>query len=336
MTSVVNAMSFPHCDVDRPVLKIYAFGNLSIETASGTFGAKQFGSVKARQLFELLLISRNTTISKQAIADALWDDDLPQKVSATIENYISMLRHQLFVDLRVARNVIVTEHEGYRLSTDAIFCDLDEFDALTTSANRSLLNGEPSMIALDFFDRAIALARGDVLLDESKVNWVLGIRRQYQKRILTALLDAGELNLDLGRTRNAQRYADAACENDRCNDRCIRLAMRVAEIGGSQRKALDIYEEFRRGLAEETGLVPALETQDLYCRILRQESELPRKETLAMTQNHNQISSDETFGMLLKACMAANEIGGRHNVLNLLRDASMLHRHLVTIDFAHS
>jgi SARP family transcriptional regulator, regulator of embCAB operon len=335
LMSVLRAMH-PYTDRGTATLRVRAFGQLSIETTFGTVSAKQLGSVKARQLFEILLLSRNSVVSKGTLAEELWDGSLPRNVSATIENYVSILRQHLFEDPILARSVIVTAREGYRLCLDQVTCDLDEFDDLLAEARQA----PSSFLALDLYDRALALAREEVLLDETSGRWVHGVRDRYRLRVLKAHLEVGELHLQLGRTRNAEHHADTALALEPLNECAVRLAMRVANAMGSQRRALGIYENCRRGLAEQFGLIPSEATRELELEILRQdgaESAQPTSKVSSQVsaeicspqpadQPSAQAPDGEAFTFLLKACVAANEKGGRDGVLRLLREASTLER----------
>ena len=79
-----------------------------------TLGVRDLGGLKPKQLLELLLIERGRPVSKDGLADQLWGEKLPQRVAATIETSVSVLRRHLEPGL------IVTEHGAFRLPTELL------------------------------------------------------------------------------------------------------------------------------------------------------------------------------------------------------------------------
>jgi DNA-binding SARP family transcriptional activator len=85
------------------------FGSLELDVARGTLGARDLGGVKPKQLLEQLLLERGRAVPKDRLADQLWGNQLPQRVAATVETYVSVLRRHL------GPGIISTEPGGYRV-----------------------------------------------------------------------------------------------------------------------------------------------------------------------------------------------------------------------------
>jgi DNA-binding SARP family transcriptional activator len=71
------------------------FGPLQLDLAGDRRGPRDLGGVKPKQLLEILLLERERMVPKDRLADLLWGERLPQRVTATIESYVSVLRRAL-------------------------------------------------------------------------------------------------------------------------------------------------------------------------------------------------------------------------------------------------
>jgi SARP family transcriptional regulator, regulator of embCAB operon len=337
----------------EPVLRIRAFGSLSILAPVGALGPRDLGGLKAKQLFESLLLSRPASRSKATLATDLWDTAMPQNVSATLENYISMLRHHLFASSASARDVIVTEHDAYRLAPELVDCDLDTFDRVLVQAADARLPEE----ALQFFDQARHIASGDLLEDEPQSPWVLAWRDHYRRRLVDALLSAAELAVSLGRLADAEDHADQAMIMDPLNERAVRVAMHAAVAMGCQHRALAIYERCRRDLGDRLGIYPSQQTRALQALIVRQQplvfsndvplratsdglsnisvsttvadharakgvKRSPRSSGSASRSSNVSVDDDSMLIVLYGACALAQKRGGREGLMRLLDKAS--------------
>jgi DNA-binding SARP family transcriptional activator len=335
-----------------PSLRIRAFGTLRIDSPLGRFGVRDLGGIKPKQVLELLVLARRSSVSKVQLAELLWGSQPPKNASGTLENYVSVLRRRLLGSGPDGRHAIRTEHEAYCLAPGHVACDLDVFDELV--AQRS-----PSMSAeeeLHLLDQAVALADGLVFEDEPYAEWVLAERDRYRQRALVANLEAGELALRLGRTQRAQDYADASMRFDAYDERGVRLQMRACVAMGSTRSARAVYDRCRRTLAEELGIEPDPATTALAASIDRDDTtpEAARAVTNYFGPERRQASplfapsgavngasaeliadgpvDNAALQALTSACALAHARGGTAAILRLLREATTLQHDLVAID----
>jgi DNA-binding SARP family transcriptional activator len=284
VTELVFADPCVELSVAIPALRVSAFGSLSILSPVGSFGPRDLGGLKAKQLFELLLLSRRTSLSKASLADDLWDTKFPQNVSATLENYVSILRHHLFESSVRARAVIVTEHDAYRLAPDFVDCDLDAFDRLVARASTATHAEE----VMDFLDQAQHLATGDVFEDEPNSAWAVAWRDRYRRKVVDVRLSAAELAVRVGRYKVAEDHAEHVMDMEPLNERAVRVAMHVAVEMGCQHRALAIYERSRHSLAEELGILPSEQTRNLHSLVVRQQP-------LPPCDSHKVVSATDNF-----------------------------------------
>lgn len=237
------------------VLPVRLFGPISVGDEGAALGPRDFGGAKPKQVFELLLLERGRTVSKDRLADELWGEALPVSTGATLETYVSVLRRRI----PGGRNVIATAPGGYHVVPDAVALDTDEFDRLVRAAAAGAGHERYAHLAA-----AAALGREPILADEPYAEWALPLRRMYAERHLQALVQLAECCLGLGRFSEAAEHADAALVADGLSERAARSAMLAHYGGGDQARALRIYAELRVALAGDLGVVPTAETTALH------------------------------------------------------------------------
>jgi DNA-binding SARP family transcriptional activator/pimeloyl-ACP methyl ester carboxylesterase len=242
------------------------FGSLELEVAGRTLGARDLGGVKPKQVLELLLLERGRMVPKDRLADRLWGEDLPLRVAATIETYVSLLRRRLGDEPGLGRRLLVTEPGGYRLAAEELRVDVDRFDALLRRAAAA----EPSerRAALE---AAVELVGGELLADEPYAQWVLAPREHYRARQVQALIDLAECCLVLDDYRAALAAADRVLALEPTSERACRAAMLAQYAMGDRDQALRAHARCRAALSEVLGVPPAAQTAALHLAILRGE-----------------------------------------------------------------
>lgn len=76
-------------------MDVSLLGSLVVTTGARCVRGRDLGGAKPRGLLELLLLARGKSVSKDALADALWGMSPPNNVAGTIEQYVSLLRRRL-------------------------------------------------------------------------------------------------------------------------------------------------------------------------------------------------------------------------------------------------
>jgi DNA-binding SARP family transcriptional activator/tetratricopeptide (TPR) repeat protein len=232
------------------------FGSIAIETDGRTLGPRDFGGIKPKQLLEILLVERGRAVSKDRLADLLWGEALPENVPATLEKHVSILRRQLGGK---KDSIVVTEPGAYRLDSTRVVVDLDEFDGLVARGDRASL------------DQALALARGEVLLDEPYGSWAVRLREQVRARHVEALVRAADLAHAASEPAVAAARAEEAIALDPACERAHRRAMAAFHALGRQEDALRAFQRCRTALRDELGVDPQQETMELRDAIARRE-----------------------------------------------------------------
>ena len=247
-------------------MRLEVFGPLRVVTARGVLHARDFRRAKPKQLLEVLVLERGHTVSKEALADALWGEQVPASYPATLETYVSVLRQALDPGGTPRESVVRTEPGGYQLDLTRVEVDLDEFDAAVAQAS-----GAEPLVALQALLRALELVRGRVLEDEPYAAWAAAERARYTDRQVQALVGAGRLALLTGDPAQALDLGERAVALNPLAEAAYQVQMTAAYSLFRQDEALAAFERCRRLLAEELGVDPLDETVALHLSILRHE-----------------------------------------------------------------
>jgi pimeloyl-ACP methyl ester carboxylesterase/DNA-binding SARP family transcriptional activator len=247
-------------------------GPLHVEIDGRVLGPRDFGGRKPKQVLEVLLVHQGQPVPKERIAELVWGDSQPRDPTRTLEAYVSQIRARLSPDPGVARRLLRSEPGAYRMALADAEVDLRRFDDLVARA-AAASPGE----RLGLRERALELARGELLADEPYADWAAALRDLYGERYLQLVLDAAEDCLAAGLPERAAGYAEQVLEVQPARERAHRLLIAARYAAGDQDLALRAYERCRRVLADELGVRPLAETERVFLAVLNQEpAEAPR------------------------------------------------------------
>lgn len=231
--------------------------------------AVKVGGPRQRAVLAALLSRANNVASMPYLLEAVWEKP-PVAPESNIRTYVCSLRRRLCAcgDTRIA-----VRDCGYVLLTQSGEVDVQEFLALTNSADAALLTGDIAGAA-DLFWRALGLWRGRPLE---------GLDVGPRLRAEMALLEDRRLYA-------AERYAQAASQLHRYEDVVSVLRglaadyplreelwselMSVLSMAGRRAEAVDTYREARARLIEELGLEPGPRLRRLRQQVLTGDADL--------------------------------------------------------------
>jgi DNA-binding SARP family transcriptional activator len=241
--------------------EIQLFGTMEVRSGRGRLSSKDFGGVKPRQILALLAL--RGALHKGELADLLWQANPPTNHVATLESYVSVLRRRLDPTAAASRSVVVTRNGGYALNPERVRVDVARFDELISAAV-----GTSAVAALPRLREAVRLAAKPLLVDEAHVAWAVDARERYRARLVDAAVRAAEHALTVGDAIAAQELAERATVLDPLTERAWKARMSAYRAVGDRAAALRSYDECRRLLADNLGVVPSPEVQQLFLDLL--------------------------------------------------------------------
>ena len=246
------------------MITIALLGPTTVDTESGSvITAETLGGIKPRQILELLALSPGTPMSKDRLADLIWDGAPPKTYVATLESYICVLRRSLGLK-GGRRSVLATTSHGYVLDPTQVRVDLHEVRRLLSRA----ATATPAF-AIELTDVALSRVRGVLLASEPYVDWAIAERDFLQQELTVAYTRAAGQALETGALDQAVRLARAAVEGDPLLERPVQVLMQALSRSGRRTEALRAYASLRSATVEELGMEPGPASYELYMEILR-------------------------------------------------------------------
>ena len=201
------------------------------------------GPRKQRAVLAALLLAQGRVVSTDRLADAVWGDDVPASVTASLQVYISNLRRALR-DSQMA-SPIVRQPPGYYLDVHHDAVDLSVFTAGCARAGAAI-EGERWEEALAEADVALNLVRGDLLEDLADAHWVREDAARVAEMRTECLANKVIALLALGKVPTALTEVSRLREVDPLADRGCRLQMLALYRAGRTADALDTYARHAR------------------------------------------------------------------------------------------
>lgn len=224
-----------------------------------------------RTLLSLLVLHRDRPVPVHLLVEGLWGERAPRGAEVTLRSHVSHLR-RLLTDVGLGQR-LQTGPAGYRLAIPRSGADVDRFEELVGAGQEALALGDGPR-ASTHLRQALALWRGrpypdldDVDGAEPEVTRLEGLR-------LTALEAVVDAELAAGRHREVVGELEALVAAHPFHERfCAQLVVALYR-SGRQAEALAVFSQARARLADELGLDPGRELQELYGKVLRQDPEL--------------------------------------------------------------
>ncbi len=205
------------------------------------------GGSQQRRLLALMVSKAGQSVSGERLVDCLWPDGLaPDGAARSVRTYVSRLRAAL------GEAAISTLHEGYRLELNGSVIDAHQFESLLSEAGTT----DPSR-AVQLYDRALALWRGDAYGDYGGEWWLLAEANRLNELRVVAFEERAEAMLALGHHHRVIPELERLTANHPLRERPVSLLMRALFATGRHADALRVFQSFRSRLREETGLDPS-------------------------------------------------------------------------------
>ncbi len=318
---------------EAPPLMMRVLGPLTVEH----FGAPiPLGGRKQRAVLACLVAEPNRVVSLDAIAEAVWGDEPPDRAAGVVQVYVSNLRRVL-EPVRIQRGgaeLIVTRRPGYLLSIEPF-----ELDAMVAERHvadaRAAANGGRTAEAVDAYRRAEMLWHGAVLADLADEAFVRPMRARLDTMRRRAAEERIELELALGRHVAVTNDLEELVASQPFNEPLRALLMLALYRAGRQADALAVFREGRHVLVDELGLEPGEVLRTMEHRVLVQDAALDLPHHPAHGEGPTLVHSSVQRGL---ACIVVNghrmplrrrvtTIGRRHDRDIVLDDLDVSRSH---------
>lgn len=229
--------------------------------------AVEVSARKQRALLAVLALRPGAIVSAPEIIGALWGEQPPLSASKTLQTYVWRLRKLL------GDTAILTRAPGYGLVMPREDVDLHRFDDGVAAARQALATGEPSL-AVDLFDDALALWRGDPLSDLGDTDLARAEITRLRELRFTALEERAGALLGTCDSSVLVPELEALVTEHPFRERLWCRLMVALYRSGRQRDALDAFRRARRVLIDQLGIEPGPELREIERAVLAQAPEL--------------------------------------------------------------
>lgn len=238
------------------MLDITLFGPTTVAGGTTRITGTALGGTKPRQLLEMLALQPGTPLSKDVLAEQLWDGRPPVSYITTLEGYVCALRRRLGI-VSGRRGALATTHHGYVLDPEQVRVDAVE-------ARRLLETGSDQDVV-----GALALIGGTLLVEDPFAGWAISAREAMDELVAARCTVAARAANACGDTALAVRLGREAVRCSYLSEAATLELMDALAASGARAEALHTYEVLSRGLREDLGLEPEGRVRQTYLEILR-------------------------------------------------------------------
>jgi DNA-binding SARP family transcriptional activator/class 3 adenylate cyclase/ABC-type glycerol-3-phosphate transport system substrate-binding protein len=224
------------------------------------------GGPRQRLVLAHLLLAANRVVTMDELIERIWDDEPPRAARNTIQSYVSHLRAALGPDRIEGRT------PGYVVRAEPEELDVLRFEQLLRRARR-MLPTDPREAASSL-EEAIALWSGSPLSDLSEAASLIGEIARLNELRVSALEDLLGARLAVGDHAEVLPELERLVVEHPMRERLWAHLMLARYRSGRQAEALDAYRRAQDLLADELGIDPSPELQELQRRILQQDPAL--------------------------------------------------------------
>ncbi|MDH4112650.1 MAG: BMP family ABC transporter substrate-binding protein [Actinomycetota bacterium] len=222
--------------------------------------AISLGGRKQRLVLAHLLRRHGTFVPTDVLVDDVWGDAPPDAVRSSLQSYVSHLRKEL------GPQRLEGQAGGYRLEVASHELDALEFEHARAAAHE-MLERDPAT-ASELLAEAIGGWRGGAYADLADERSLHGEIARLEDARLLAIEDRIEADLALGRHASLVGELEALTDAHPLREDLWRLHMLALVRSGRPAEALTTFHDARAVLAEELGVDPGHDLQQLHERIL--------------------------------------------------------------------
>jgi len=217
---------------------------------------------KTAEVLVRLALEAGVMVRTERLIEDLWADEAVGTARNTLQTKVSRLRRAL------GDGALVTgTSAGYTLEVDPSAVDALEVLRLAERAAALRSAGDASA-ALDTCATALAMFHGEILSGAGEGEWLVPHRARLEEVRLGLIEGHVAARLDLGAAGDVIGELEALVRVHPLREGMWALLMVALYRDGRQADALATYQRVRRSLADELGLEPGLQLQQLEQQIL--------------------------------------------------------------------
>jgi DNA-binding SARP family transcriptional activator len=232
----------------------------------------QLTAPKPRKALALLLVHANRIVPVDSLSTELWGDEPPHSAQTTLQTYILQIRRMLSRTLErspaeVARDILVTASDGYRLQIGAGELDLHEYERLAAEGRLAIVRGDHPR-ASHLMRQALDVWQGSALVDV-RLGPVLRVEAcRLEEARLATWQQRIEIDLRLERHHEILGELSSLAARHPLHEDLQAQYMVALYRAGRRPDALEAFHRLRGVLLHDLGLEPSQRIRRLQHAIL--------------------------------------------------------------------
>jgi DNA-binding SARP family transcriptional activator len=257
------ASSRPQHAPDAPPADVAALVLGPLELSVAGRRVLRWNSLKARAVFQYLLINQDRPIRRDVLMELQWPDHTHNSARNNLNVALYSLRNTLEGSGQGLQPVLY--HDGcYSLNPGLTWwIDRNELFSALQQAESARRAGRPRQ-AIAAYEKAVELYRGPLFEDDPAGEWFLTEQRHLEELYLQALEHLATVYFELGDLPEAVRCGQLAVGTDPCCEPAHRLLMRCFGFQHRQQLVSRQYRSCVAALHDELGVPPGEETVQLF------------------------------------------------------------------------
>lgn len=241
------------------MLRLYLTGRIAIEAPVGVLDEQELPGRQGRLALAFLVQDAQRPVARDALADAIWGDDVPPSWDTALTALVSRLRSVLVHAGFDSARAITAVSGCYQLHLpDHCWVDLEACPVAVDGAEAALRRGD-SAAAWSEATVASAIARRPFLAGED-LPWIDEVRARLRGWRVRALDCLTEVWLERGHAALAISLASESVGLEPYREHAYRNLMRAHHQAGDRAEAIRTYERCATLLEHELGVQPDPET----------------------------------------------------------------------------
>jgi DNA-binding SARP family transcriptional activator len=257
-------------------LRVYTLGHFVVKSGRKVLSDDCKRSQQLWSLFKYILTYRNKRIIQENFFDILWADKECDNPVKALQNLVYRLRMLLnYEGINNDGESIINYTQGcYSWNTEFNYwTDVDEFEGLYNKA-KVAEKSEDMDKAIELYQKALMLYKGDYLCEDAYNEWVIPIRNYY-RRIYMDIIDKITLLLKChGRNQDILKICEEALMIEPLEEGLNLIFIKALIEDGNIKQAQSQYEYVTSMLYKELGVKPSNALRNLYHQIKNYEDKV--------------------------------------------------------------
>ncbi|MEZ4736101.1 MAG: BTAD domain-containing putative transcriptional regulator [Caldilineaceae bacterium] len=251
-------------------LHVQTLGGFRVWRQGEEVPATAWGREKAIHLFQFFITMRRQYVHKEQIMDRLWPDLDIDKGDRDFKVALNSINKALEPEREPRSDPLFVKRYGlaYGIDFENVWLDTEAMELLISAGNQATLAAKPDdTFTIACYEAAVQLYHGDYLPERRYEDWTSAERERLQLLALNTMTTLAELMLQRNPLESL-RLTQRVLSIDPVWEDAYRVQMRAFVAQRNRPLALRSYQRCVAVLAEEFGVDPLPETNDLYEQIL--------------------------------------------------------------------